>query len=210
MKAVELTDLSRSYGKRWALRSVSLDINQGDKVLLTGPNGAGKTTLLQIVGTRLAPSSGTCKLFGETLEDNLKSLRRKLGVLFMESFLYGELSVEENLLFYAKLYDLDSPTKSVREWLARVQMQDFANARVATLSRGERQRVSLARSLLHNPQLLLWDEPTTGLDTEARGFLRSVMEDRPDSTLICVTHDPDFFTHWMTRSIKLAHGSLET
>ncbi len=210
MNLVELKDISRSYGKKWALRNVTLNIAEGDKLLLTGPNGAGKTTLLQLLATTLSPTSGTLRLFGQDAEHDLASTRKKLGVLFMESFLYNELSVVENLLFFAQLYDLKEPKNVVDSWLETVQMTRFANARVSTLSRGEKQRVSLARSLLHEPSLLLWDEPTTGLDEEARNFLKVIMDSRPKATLVCVTHDPDFFSSWMNRSVRLVQGSVQT
>lgn len=206
---VELKEISRAFADRMVLRRIDLTVAHGEALVITGPNGAGKTTLLRIIGTLLSPNSGLMHLFGERIRGHEFRPRRKIGALFMESYLYGNLTVRENLLLYARIYDLPQPNELILTWLERVGMERFRNEQVNTLSRGERQRISLVRSLFHNPKLLLWDEPTTGLDVRARALLNDFATDRKGKcTIICATHDPDAISAWIDREARLEGGKL--
>lgn len=207
--AALLEDVSLSFGDRYALRHVHLRIGRGETVALIGPNGAGKTTLLRLLATLIAPTSGNFALFGQTSPEDRATFRRRIGALFVEGFLYGELSVRENLVLYSRLYGLQEPEKVADRWIERVGMGRFSVEPVRNLSRGERQRVAVARSLLHEPTLLLWDEPTTGLDDRARKLLSEMARERKgDCTIVCATHDLPGIEGWIQRTVSLVDGRI--
>ncbi len=206
--AICLKGVSRHFSTRLALQGIDLSISCGEAVALTGPNGSGKTTLLRIMATLLRPSSGKVFYFGEQ-NQNLCSLRKQIGALFVEGYLYSDLSVWENLSFYAKLFHLGNSSRMISEWLDRGGIRELANEPVRNLSRGERQKVALIRSLLHDPKILLWDEPTTGLDSKAKQLFSEISKERKGKqTIVCATHDPDSVSIWVDRHITLQNGKL--
>ena len=186
--------LTRRFGDRVALDDVSLELKTGEIFALLGPNGAGKTTTLRVLAGLIAPSSGTVHLDGVPMTPATSSqLRAHIGFLTEAPGLWDSLTVRQNLEVYARLYDLDSPRKAVDEALALFEIPDRAQDRPAELSKGLRQRVALARSLLHKPRLVLLDEPTANLDPESAREVRELvlgLRQQGRTVLLC-THNLD-------------------
>jgi ABC-2 type transport system ATP-binding protein len=165
---VRLAGVSCRRGRRQALHRVSLEVQPARVTGVLGPNGAGKSTLLGVVAGLYRPSEGTAWVLGEHLPARGTGLRRRIGVVLQETALYEELTVTENLRLTAALYSLARPAKRITEVLELIDLADRAGDLVASLSGGMRRRVTLARALLHQPELLIIDEPTLGIDAEAR------------------------------------------
>lgn len=166
--AVYLKQVSYQIGKRRILDQISLTMTQGTITGVLGPNGAGKTTLLNLILGLRSPSSGTITVLHEKLSRQSSNLRRKMGVVFQETALYDELTTVENLQFAASLYHVSQPQRRIKEVLELLALSERAQDRVGTLSGGLQRRVAIARALLHAPELLVIDEPTLGVDVEAR------------------------------------------
>jgi heme exporter protein A len=160
--AVELDGLTRYYGEREALSRVSLSLPRGQTLLVLGPNGAGKTTLLRVLATLLRPHAGAVRVLGSELPRAAWAVRGRVGLLGHEPLLYRELSARENLRFHARLHGV--APRRVEELLGAVGMARRADEPLRTLSRGMTQRVAIARAVLHDPELLLLDEPRANLD----------------------------------------------
>ncbi len=205
--AITMKDLSRAFSYRYVLRQLDLTIDQGETVVLIGPNGSGKTTLLRIMATLLRPTSGQVRFGG--LPSHRSELRRSLGVLLTEGFLYRDLTVWENLRFYLHLIRPEQDGSSIEPWLERLQILHLAHERVAHLSRGQKQRVAWLRSFIHEPRIMLWDEPTTGMDEKSRQiFEETVRQKKPEQTVVCVTHDHQSQLAWADRLLRLENGRI--
>jgi len=163
--------LARTFGGVPVLAGVDLVVEGGECVALLGANGAGKTTLLRVLATLLRPSGGTLKLFGEDATLRSPAMLRKIGYVGHESACYGDLTAVENLAFYAELYGVGDAGRRIDDLIEWTELGRFAHRPVRTFSRGMMQRVALARALLHRPELLLLDEPFTGLDRAGRKWL---------------------------------------
>jgi heme exporter protein A len=163
--ALEIEGLARHYGERAALSDVSLSLAEGQTLVVFGPNGAGKTTLLRVLATLLRPHTGSVRVLGSSLPGEAWAVRGRVGLLGHEPLLYRELSARENLRFHARLHGVGE--ERVRELLESVAMGARANEPLRTLSRGMVQRVAVARTVLHDPELLLLDEPHANLDPAA-------------------------------------------
>jgi heme exporter protein A len=170
---------------------VGFTLGAGQLLTVFGPNGAGKTTLLRILAGGLKPGAGEVVLRGTKLESGNPDWHRRIGVLSHQSYLYGHLTVRENLQFYGRLFGLEDLATRVPERIRQVGLEERARSPVRTLSRGMRQRLALARSLLHDPDFVLLDEPYTGLDAHAAAVLRKVLASLKDGhrTVILVTHN---------------------
>ncbi len=170
---------------------MSFSLEEGELLAIFGPNGAGKTTLLALLGGALLPDEGEILLRGEPRDVRGVEWRRELGVLSHRSFLYGPLTARENLEFYGRLHRLDALSHRVAERLEEVGLTPHAHRQVREFSRGMRQRLALARTLLHDPALVLLDEPFTGLDIHASTLLREVLARLKDGhrTVVLVTHN---------------------
>lgn len=205
-----LTDVSRNFGRRRALARVSFSCTTGDIFGLLGHNGAGKSTLLAILATLLRPSSGSVRYGAQTAQDGGAAVRARLGLLGHELQLYPELTAAENLRFFARLYGLTDVGGRVRAALAQAGLADRADDVVSGFSRGMRQRLALERTLLHDPRLLLLDEPFTGLDQASAAALIARLRALAAGGRIVViaTHDLDLAEGLLTRSVILKDGRV--
>jgi ABC-type multidrug transport system ATPase subunit len=201
-------DLSRHFGRRRALSHVTLSVRAGQIVGLIGPNGAGKSTLLAILSTLAQPSAGEVRYGDRTARELGDALRARIGMLGHDLFLYGDLTARENLEFFARLYGLRDPAGRADEGLAHGRLGPRADDRVSGFSRGLRQRLALERALLHQPRLLLLDEPFTGLDDESAGLLVERLRGLRDAggIVVMATHDFETADGLLDRAICLTHG----
>jgi len=186
--SVDVENLTHRYGERLALDGVSFSVRKGEIFGLLGPNGGGKTTLFKILSTALTPTSGTARIAGTDVRDD--TVRRIIGVVFQAPSLDQKLTVAENLLHQGHLYGLSGSALRTRieEELARFKLSDRARDRVEKLSGGLQRRVELAKSLLHKPEVLLLDEPSTGLDPGARRDLWDALRGLTGVTVLLTTH----------------------
>ena len=205
--AVRLTDVSRHFGRRRALSSVSLTLAAGDIVGLLGPNGAGKSTLIGVLATLVAPTGGEVRYGQHTAREGGSRLRQRIGLLAHELHLYPELTARQNLAFFAALYGLDSGA-AVDAALERAGLTDRADDQVLGFSRGMRQRLALERALLHDPRLVLLDEPFTGLDDRAVGMVGDRLRQlaRGGAIVLVATHDLDLADGLVTRVALMRDG----
>jgi ABC-2 type transport system ATP-binding protein len=186
--------LTRRFGPRTVVDDVSFEVAPSEIVALLGPNGAGKTTTLRMLAGLIAPSSGTVTLDGVALTRSTGSmLRSRLGFLTESPGLWDRLTVRENLAVYARLYALARPDRAIERALSTFELVDQEDTRAAELSRGTRQKVALARTLLHDPTMLLLDEPTSGLDPEITRSVRRLLEERRAAgcSILISTHNLD-------------------
>ena len=174
--SIRVLNLGKSYGARWVLRQLNFEVGRGEFVVLLGPNGAGKTTLLRILASLIRPSFGEVWMEGLPLPREAARVRRQVGVVSHQPLLYTGLTAEQNLSFFARLYGLDHFGPRIRELLDRVGLESRRGEPVASFSRGMQQRLSLARALLHDPHILLLDEPHAGLDPEAAQILDGLLQ----------------------------------
>jgi heme exporter protein A len=207
---LRISGLRKSYGSREALRGINLDLQRGEFLCLFGPNGAGKSTLLKIVATLLRPSAGQVKVQDYDLEEHPEQYRAQLGMVSHQSFVYQDLSVLENLEFYATLYGVEQPREKALELLEEVKLADRYDMLAANLSRGMQQRLTIARALVNDPALLLLDEPYTGLDEHAASVLRDQLQilHSRKRTIVMVTHNLRRGMESATRLGILVRGEL--
>ena len=207
---VEARGLSRRFGRNWALQGVDLTIQAGEALALVGGNGAGKSTLLSILATVRRPSRGTLELFGAPAHKHHESVRARLGFVGHATFLDDALTARENLRFFAGLYSLTDAPRRVEQALTDAGLTARAEDRVEGFSRGMRQRLSLARALLHDPELLVLDEPFSGLDPQASMALseRLRSEKQKGRAVIVATHQFEHVLPWCDRIVVLHLGRL--
>ena len=180
--------MTRRYGERTALAGLSVTVASGQTLAVLGPNGAGKTTLLRLLATLLRPHGGDVRVLGHALPDESWAVRGRIGLLGHDPLLYRELTARENLRFHARLHDVSE--ERVDELLLVVAMADRAREPLRTLSRGMVQRVAIARAVLHQPELLLLDEPHANLDPAAIELARPLIGSRAGCTRVICSHDP--------------------
>ncbi len=208
--ALRLSGLRRDYGERTALDGVGLELEVGRTLVVLGPNGAGKTTLLRILATLLRPSGGEVRVLGCSLPEEAWKLRGRIGYLGHEPLLYRDLSGRENLRFHARLHGIDGERAEARiaELLTATGMERRADERVAELSAGMRQRLAICRCVLHEPELLLLDEPDSNLDAEGRELARGLIGPGAGATRVIVTHDPDRYLPEADQVLRLGIGEM--
>lgn len=188
--SVAASGVSKSFGKRVAVRGVDLVLAGGDCLALFGPNGAGKTTLLRLIAGLLTPTSGSVVVNDRSVRGE-PSARARVGLISHESMLYAPLTARENVEFSARLYGLHDPRGAAEQVLATMQVLNRADVAVRTLSRGLRQRVSIARAMVHAPSVVLLDEPFSGLDEAGAVALTTLLAGlrTNGATLVVVTHN---------------------
>lgn len=207
---VEIEGLVKSFGRREVLRGIDLKVDRGDFAIIMGPNGTGKTTLLRLIATVIKPDRGRIKVCGFPLPEKAPEARSKIGFLTHSPFLYDELTARENLLFHASLFSVREPERRVAELLELVGLEGRADERVRTFSRGMLQRLAIARALLHDPPLLLLDEPFTGLDQRAAEVLLDLLKYFPQEgrAVIMTTHQADEALTLASRILVLHKGKF--
>lgn len=208
--AIEVQGLTRSFGNHLALRGIDLYVKKGEAVVIFGPNGAGKTTLIKILATIMNPSSGKILVNGLHLKNNAEDIRRRIGVITHQTYLYNNLTAHENLKFYCRMFDVPKADERIREVTALVEMTSRLHDRVGTLSRGMQQRFAIARSLLHEPTIMLLDEPETGLDQQAVSILREALKTDKSvkRTIILTTHNLERGIEMGDRMVILNQGKI--
>jgi len=200
---VRASGLSKSIESRDILRDIDLEIPHGRFIALLGANGAGKSTLLKILSTLNAPTAGTLDLFGISAAASAVKIRRHIGLIGHQTMLYHDLSAMENLVFFAKLYGIADPAGRAMELLTQLGLANRANDPVKAFSRGMAQRVAIARALLHEPRLLLADEPFAGLDAPSTALLERLLTELhgQGKTIILANHD-------IAQSLRLAQTAI--
>jgi len=209
---IETRGLSKVYGLLPVLRRLDLSIERGEFVALLGPNGSGKSTLLRLLSGLSKPTAGTITVGGWEIPREAAAVRAQIGMVSHKPLLYENLNAQENLRFFARLYNLNAAERDRRidALLDRVGLARRRYDLVRTYSRGMLQRLSIARALLHDPAVLLFDEPYTGLDQDAAAMLDAVAaEARADGrTVIMTTHELDRAARLATRVLILARGAI--
>lgn len=197
---VEVQNLQKRYGHLAALRGLNLSLHAGEFVALFGPNGAGKTTLIKILAHLLRPTSGSVTVLGTPLEQLGPDIRRQLGVISHQTFLYSNLSARENLRFYGRMFEVQDLEARIEEVLDQVELSARADGLAGTFSRGMSQRLAIARAILHKPRIILLDEPYSGLDTHAAHLLTRLLRQLNDGqrSLLMTTHN-------LEQGLELSH-----
>lgn len=207
---LRLEGVKKSFGSQAALAGVDLEIPQGSRVAVMGPNGAGKTTMLKVMAGLVAPTAGSVTLAGVDLRRAGPGLRALVGFVSHESMLYPDLTIRENLHFYAGLFGLSGVDRIVEARVDQLSLGRWVDRPVRTLSRGTRQRAAIARSLLHSPLVLFMDEPYAGLDESAAASLTVLLEELhiPERTLVVAVHEVARAVAVAERLVVLAAGRI--
>lgn len=207
---IEIQKLVKTFGHRVVLRGIDLTIGDGDFVTLLGANGAGKTTLLHIVATLSKPTHGDVLINGHRLVNSASELRRFIGLVSHRPLLYEDLTALQNLTFYARMYDLVEAEQRIETVLRQVGLFERRTDPVRTYSRGMQQRLAIARAILHNPPILLLDEPDTGLDQHAADMLGQLLRavGIEQRTILMTTHNLERGLSLGNRVVILAKGKI--
>lgn len=207
---IQVRNLVKSFGSKRALDGVSFSIEHGEYVALLGANGAGKTTLTRILATLSRPSSGEIFIAGHSPKKEANLIRQKIGVMSHYSFLYDDLTAEENLLFYGRMYNVSDLKSKSLSLLKQVDLYTRRYDKVGTFSRGMQQRLSLARAILHDPPILLLDEPFAGLDINAAEMVKQLLDEliAKDKSVLLTVHDIDYAMQNARRLLMLKQGKL--
>ncbi len=208
--AIEVQGLTKAFSNHLALRGVDLTVGKGEFVVILGPNGAGKTTLIKVLASIMNPSSGKVLVDGRDLKSNAEEVRRRIGVVTHQTFLYSNLTAYENLEFYSRMYDVPGRKERIHEVVAMVGMISRLHDRTGTLSRGMQQRLSIARALLHKPAIMLLDEPETGLDQQSISMVWEALQTEGEGkrTIILTTHNLERGLEVGERLLILGKGKI--
>ena len=207
--AIKTKKLSKVFGNRRAVDNVSIEVPQGAFLSIFGPNGAGKTTLLRVLSTLSRATSGEATLMGVDLKDEPDKARDHIGLISHNSMHYPDLTAEQNLLIYARLYGVENPEVRVLELLEAVELKHRRLDVVRTFSRGMTQRLSIARALIHDPGVVFLDEPYSGLDPHAVEIFDELIEQqREGRTFVMVSHDLQKGFAMCTHALVLAKGKV--
>jgi heme exporter protein A len=207
---IEIKKLTKQADNKLILKGVDLNVNSGETVAILGPNGAGKSTLLKVLATLIKPSSGIVKINGLDLKKDHIEVKKLFGYLPHSSLLYDHYTPLENLVFFGNLYGVKDVENRARELVKEVGLSFFINEPVKNFSRGMIQRIAIARAIIHDPQIMLLDEPHTGLDQGAISILNNVvltMKEKGCTTLM-VTHDFKQAAEICDRIIIIKNGKI--
>lgn len=207
---IEARKVVKRFGPKPVLRGVDFLVDRGEFVVLVGPNGAGKTTFLRILASLARPNLGELHVAGFVLPAQAADVRRSIGVLSHQPLLYGDLTAEENLRFYGKLYAVQNLEARIRDTLRMVGLQRRRHDLVRSFSRGMQQRLAIARATMHEPELLLFDEPHTGLDPDAAAMLDGLLREvaQHGRTIVMTSHDLQRASDLATRVDILSGGKI--
>ncbi len=217
---IALRGLTKAFGSKVALRGVNLTVMPGESLVIFGPNGAGKSTLIRILCALSRPTGGVVQIGGLDLQTHADGIRKYLGVVSHAPLLYDSLTAEENLQFFGQLYGMTAPEARIAEMLERVGLLSRRKDLVRNFSRGMVQRLAIARALLHDPEILLLDEPDTGLDPQAAEMLHRLLTElsgrapeeitgeRRQRTILTVTHHLERGLAVADRVVILANGRI--
>ncbi|HEX7628347.1 MAG TPA: ABC transporter ATP-binding protein [Candidatus Methanoperedens sp.] len=210
MNIILIENLSKAFGTNVVLRNINLKIEKGEFLTIFGPNGAGKTTLIKIMATLVTPTSGKVLIEGLDIKEEPIKIRKKIGVISHETYLYTELTAAENLRFFGKMYDTPGLEERIDDLIKQVGLTYRKNDRVRTFSRGMKQRLSIARALIHDPPILFLDEPYTGLDQHAIATFDRILGgiNATDKTRILISHDLEHGISLCDRAIILTGGHI--
>jgi heme exporter protein A len=188
---IQVHHLIKRFGPKTVLNNLTFQVADGEFVAIVGPNGAGKTTLLRILSSLSRPTLGEITVAGYKLPSQAAKVRQRMGVVSHLPLLYEDLTARENLVFYGRMYDIPDPTVRVNQVLELVGLSNRARDLVRTFSRGMQQRLAIGRAVLHDPEVLLLDEPHTGLDQDACNMLDKVLRDVAiqGRTVVMTSHD---------------------
>lgn len=208
--AVEVGGLTKSFGSLLVLRGIDLRVKKGEFLTIFGPNAAGKTTLIKILATLSRPSSGEVRLGGLQLQDDATEIRRRIGVVTHQTLLYDDLTVRENLRFYGRMYDVPNLEERIAIVIRQVGLEARLHDRVRTLSHGMQKRASIARAVIHNPSIVLLDEPEAGLDPHATAMLVEILDTlySGERTVVMTTHNLERGLQMGDRVAILARGKI--
>ena len=206
---IKIQDISKLYGEQHALDHVSFSVSEGEIVGLLGPNGAGKSTLMKIITCYIPPTEGEVTVAGHSIYDDSLAVRRAIGYLPEHNPLYLDMYVREYLRFAAGLSGVKNRNQRADEMIDLTGLGPEAGKRIGQLSKGYRQRVGLAQALIHDPQVLILDEPTTGLDPNQLEFIRSVIRNvGKDKTVLLSTHIMQEVEAMCTRAVIISSGRI--
>ena len=210
-QAIEVAGLEKGYGDLPVLWDLDLTLGWGEFLVLFGANGSGKTTLMRVLSGQARPDGGTVSIAGFDLRRRPQAARRQVGVVAHSGFLYDDLTCVENLMFYGRLYSVTDVKSRVAEVLAQVGLSHRADRRVRSLSHGMQKRLAIARAILHQPSLLLLDEPESGLDRQSVAALADLLREWTQSgrSVVMTTHNVDLGLAWGTRVAVLTNGRLD-
>ena len=208
--AFQIENIWKKYGYRNALSGVDLEVSEGECLAILGPNGAGKSTLLRILATRVRPTSGRVLALGKDLAASAAEIRRTIGVVFHEPCLRTDLTLDQNLRFFASLYPERVDPARIDSLVERVGLDTRQHDPVRSFSRGMLQRATLVRSLLHDPRIWLLDEPFTGLDPQGQVLLEALIGEEHDRgrTVVMVSHDVEQSLRVARRAVVIDEGEL--
>lgn len=207
---IVIEGVNKTIGEKKILRNINLQLKKGETIGLIGPNGAGKSTVLNLISGLMKPSSGKINIFGKQLKEHPMEIKNKIGYLSHNSFLFDHFSPLENLKFFAKLYGIEEGERKAKDLIREVGLTYFMNEPVRSFSRGMIQRLNIARALIHEPEILLLDEPHTSLDQQAIQILNHfiIKMKQRGATIILVTHDIKAAAHLCERIVVMKDGTI--
>lgn len=209
MIGIELTNISFSYINQSIFKNLTTKLSSGEKIQITGDNGAGKTTLLKILSSLLKPQDGDIRYFDAHYDLDTQALRKILGISLDETHLLRNFTVSENLSLYQKLYAQEPSFEKIANWLDKFQLQTYRETPIQYLSQGEQKKVSIIKCFLHDPHLIILDEPTNSLDQESKKNLSDILKSISTDRLVIVsTHDHDWAKTWSNREIQIKGGKI--
>ncbi|MCL4371459.1 MAG: ABC transporter ATP-binding protein [Chloroflexi bacterium] len=209
--ALKATGITKRFGHRLVLKGINFSLAQGERVAIFGPNGAGKTTLMRILATVAAPTNGQVVVDGIDPQDDPLEARRRIGVVSHHPYLYDDLTARENLRFYGRMYDVPELERRIAETVGRVGLSARLDDRVGTFSHGMQQRIAMARAVLHDPEVLMLDEPEAGLDQDALDLLSDLLKEPQEGrrrAALIVTHHLDLGLALSDRVAILVEGRI--